>query len=98
MFATLSLERDPLRLADMPGGMVSWVQDAGGFCLVLLLIMMIWARARWPGGLSVWLWGAADPERPRSWVPGLFKCCLLSAALGYAGAGALSGLRMALLS
>src|SRR5438445_9879146 len=93
MFATLYLERDPLRLADVPRGMVSWVQDAGGFSLALLLAMMIWARARWPGGLSNWLWGAPDPERPRSWAPGLFKLCLLGAGLGYLAAALLSAPR-----
>src|SRR5438876_5724294 len=94
MFATLYLERDPLRLADVPRGMVSWVQDAGGFSLALLLAMMIWARARWPGGLSNWLWGAPDPGRPRSWAPGLFKLCLQGAALGYTVAAVLSGPRL----
>jgi hypothetical protein len=89
MFATLYLERDPLKLADMPGGMVSWVQDAGGFCLVLLLAMMIWARARWPGGLSAWLWGAPDAESSRRWASSLFQFSLIGAVLGYAGAGVL---------
>src|SRR5438094_1954879 len=93
MFATLNLERDPLKLADMLHGLGSWVQDAGGFCLVLLLAMMIWARARWPGGLSNWLWGAPDPGRPRSWAPGLFNLCLLGAALGYTVAAVLSAPR-----
>src|SRR5436190_23978404 len=87
MFATLYLERDPLKLADMLQGLVSWVQDAGGFCLVLLLALMIWARARWPGGLSNWLWGAPDPERPRSWAAVLFKLCMLGAVAGYGFAG-----------
>ncbi|MBI1916552.1 MAG: ABC transporter permease [Planctomycetes bacterium] len=87
MFATLNLERDPLKLAEVPRELGSWVQDAGGFCLVLLLVMMIWARARWPGGLSNWLWGAPDPERPRSWAPALFKLCLVAAVVGYVVAG-----------
>src|SRR5947209_1996178 len=89
MFATLYLERDPLKLADVLHGLASWVQDAGGFCLALLLLMMIWARARWPGGLSVWLWGAADPARPRRIGPVLFLVCLVGAAVGYALAGLL---------
>src|SRR5436305_13509030 len=93
MFATLNIERDPLKLPDMLHGLGSWVQDAGGFSLALLLAMMIWARARWPGGPSNWLWGARDPERPRSWAPGLFKLCLLGAALGYVAAALLSAPR-----
>src|SRR5438067_8112132 len=89
MFATLNLERDPLKLADISHGLVSWVQDAGGFCLVLLLAMMIWARARWPGGLSAWLWGASSGGTARHWAAGLFKLSLAGAVLGYAGAGVL---------
>jgi hypothetical protein len=91
MFATLNLERDPLKLSDMVRGMASWVQDAGGFSLLLLVILMIWARARWPGGLSVWLWGAPNPERPRRWAPALFLLCLRGAALGYGAAAVLNG-------
>src|SRR5262245_19138895 len=91
MFATLNLERDPLKLSDTLRGLAGWVQDAGGFSLLLLVILMIWARARWPGGLSVWLWGAPNPERPRRWVPDLFRWCLRGAALGYGAAALLSG-------
>src|SRR6266542_4102358 len=90
MFATLNLERDPLKLSDMLRGMADWVQDAGGFSLALLLILMLWARARWPGGLSAWLWGALSPENPRRrWAPALFNLVLWGAGFGYAVAGLL---------
>jgi ABC-type transport system involved in multi-copper enzyme maturation permease subunit len=40
MFASLVLEREPLRWADLPGALITWVQDAG---MVAALALFIWA-------------------------------------------------------
>ena len=46
IFATLFVERDPLSWADVPAGIVQWVQSVGGFaCLGLLLWLVFgWMR------------------------------------------------------
>jgi ABC-type transport system involved in multi-copper enzyme maturation permease subunit len=48
MFAVLYFERDPLRLQDLPAGLVYWVQAAGGFAMVGLLLWLAigWTRMR----------------------------------------------------
>ncbi len=46
IFATLFVERDPLSWADVPAGIIQWVQSVGGFaCLGLLLWLVFgWMR------------------------------------------------------
>src|SRR5438552_2731010 len=48
MFAVLYFERDPLRLQDVPAGLVYWVQAVGGFAMVGLLLWLAlgWTRLR----------------------------------------------------
>jgi hypothetical protein len=48
MFAVLPLERDPLRLQDLPQGLMHWVQTVGGFAMVGLLAWLVfdWMRRR----------------------------------------------------
>jgi hypothetical protein len=48
MFAVLPLERDPLRLQDLPYGLMHWVQTVGGFAMVGLLAWLVfdWMRRR----------------------------------------------------
>jgi hypothetical protein len=41
MFGVLPLERDPLRLSDLPGMVSSWVQVAGGVAAVCLLLWLL---------------------------------------------------------
>jgi len=89
MLATLYLERDPLRLADVPQGLVSWAQDAGGFCLVLLLVMMLWARTRWRAACRSGCGRRPIPGTRGSPARSLFLLCLTGAALGYAVVGLL---------
>jgi ABC-type transport system involved in multi-copper enzyme maturation permease subunit len=43
ILASLVLEREPMRWADVPGAIVTWVQDAG---IVAALALLIWALAR----------------------------------------------------
>ncbi len=99
LFATLNLERDPLKLADVGRGLAGWVQDVGGFAafalLVWLLIRLVGPRrfkdSRW-GFLAVWeeprgRAAAYDPV-PR-WASSLFSLCALGAILGYLATAAL---------
>jgi hypothetical protein len=67
MFA-LVIERDPLKLADLPAGVQGWVQDAGGFAALGLAIWLLVTLLR--GGKS----SAADE---RSWSAGKWLACIL---------------------
>jgi hypothetical protein len=42
MFAALTLERDPLTFHDLPAGLLTWVQVAGAFAAVALVIFGLW--------------------------------------------------------
>ena len=68
MFATgLYIERDPLKLSDLPAGMLSWVQDVGGFAaagLILWLIYRTVAPGR-RGGSGYLPWSVPRRERIR---------------------------------
>src|SRR5260370_39216037 len=93
MFATgLYIERDPLKLGDIPAGVLSWVQDAGGFAAAALLLWLL-CRLVAPGqrGSGYLPWSAPPPgeEPPPGWASALFSFCLFGAALGYLVAGAI---------
>jgi hypothetical protein len=47
MFAALSVERDPLTLADLPAGIIIWIQDAGAFAAFGLLLFILLGLSRW---------------------------------------------------
>ncbi len=78
-FAALIVEREPLRAADLPGRLLAWAQDAGGFAAI---------------GLAIWsiayLLKAAPPalhaDRPR-WLRRAFQASLVAALICYAAAG-----------
>src|SRR5437764_685047 len=40
MFAALFFERDPLLFRDLPAGVMSWLQDAGGFAMAGLVLCL----------------------------------------------------------
>jgi hypothetical protein len=75
MFAVLYLERDPLRLADIPLGLFHWVQTVGGFAMagVVAWLLYDWFRRR-PADR------AAVPAAQRHFV----GVCVAAAALAYA--------------
>src|SRR5437899_3067984 len=73
MLAVLTLERDPLQLADVPLGIVTWVQVVGSLAAVCLLIWMV--LRLFLGG-----WWAA-PDRP--WTRTVFNALLVGAGLSY---------------
>ena len=43
LFGILILERDPLTFANLPGLIQVWLQDAGGFAAVGLVVYLLYA-------------------------------------------------------
>src|SRR6476620_11745519 len=85
MLGVLSLERDPLRLSDLPGGLTRWVQVVGsiaGVCLFFWLIGQLGKTRKRSTEQSL---GTSRP-----WAARLFKLLLVVGVLGYL---ALFGLR-----
>jgi hypothetical protein len=99
MFATLNLERDPLKLADIPNGMLGWAQVVGSFALIGLVIWVLVRFFRHGAAATHLLLrsaGAEAGERLRSvgWgLPprwgALFRLLALGAVGGYLAALAL---------
>jgi hypothetical protein len=66
MFAALTFDRDPPSLADLPAGLFQWLQSAGGFAIVGLVLFLLVGLPRWrevdrkgvPAWLSVLFLGA----------------------------------------
>ena len=75
MFAVLFLERDPLRLQDLPAGVWVWVQTVGGFAMVGLLAWLAfgWSQRK-----------AADRERVPRWQVHFVQVCVALALVAYA--------------
>src|SRR4051812_3524594 len=80
MFGVYFLERDPLRLAEFPAGLTTWVQVVGSVAAVCLLV---WLPIRLLRG------GTTPVSRP--WVPLVFTALVAVSFLGYL---ALFGLRI----
>src|SRR5215831_3084247 len=47
MFAALTFDREPLRAADLPAGLIHWVQAAGGFAAFGLVLFLVAGLPRW---------------------------------------------------
>jgi hypothetical protein len=75
MFAALFFERDPLRLKDVPAGLLAWVQDVGAFAAlgVLLWLLLGYLRMR-----------SVDRARIPNWQSTIISSCVVIAALAYA--------------
>ncbi|MSR32078.1 MAG: ABC transporter permease [Gemmataceae bacterium] len=58
LFATLILERDPLRWEDVPTGILSWIQVAGGIAAIGLILWTLFGWTRM---------SKADSERIPAW-------------------------------
>jgi ABC-type transport system involved in multi-copper enzyme maturation permease subunit len=84
LLAILELEREPLRLADLGSYLKTWVQDAGGFAIVGLVLYLIFAMRK---ADSV---GSSDRTQART-MPGVLLCFVLSLA-AYVGAAVFSSL------
>src|SRR5947209_7754931 len=75
IFAALVLERDPMRWQDLPAYLISWIQNAGGFAALGLLVWLVvrWVRPAVPS--------AQAPISPFQRI--LFVLCLLGALVSY---------------
>lgn len=82
MFAMV-FEKDPLQVQDIPGGIVSWVQNAGGWAAfgVFLWLLLGYTRMR-----------NVDRARIRPWQKTLFVAGAVVAAVGYLLAGCAAGI------
>jgi ABC-type transport system involved in multi-copper enzyme maturation permease subunit len=75
IFATLVLERDPMRWEDLRPAVETWVRDAGGFAAVALLLYAIFYLIQRPG---------SGGTKPRSGLQKtLIRLALLAAIAGY---------------
>jgi hypothetical protein len=77
MFATLTLERDPLTLHDVWPMFVSWLQDAGGFAtllLVLYFVVQLVQRKQFQADLK---------ERRKAWAFYVMAACLVCSLVAY---------------
>src|SRR5262245_60975392 len=72
MFAVLEYDRNPLQWGDLAGGLVHWMQAAGGLAVVGIAL---WAVFRLPK-LS-----AGERARTPAWQRNLFVGCCLGAIL-----------------
>src|SRR5579884_1420692 len=78
MFAVMALDRDPMRIQDVPAGLVAWIQTAGGWaaCGVLIWLLVGYSRMR-----------AEDRARIAAWQKWTFMIGAVCALLGYVVAG-----------
>jgi len=74
MFAALAIERDPLRLEDVPDGILYWIQSAGGFAAVGLLLWFVFGLPNWR---------REDREGVPRWQKALFLGATVLAVLFY---------------
>jgi hypothetical protein len=74
MFGVLFFERDPLGMQDLPGGILSWVQDAGGFAAAGLVLWLLLGLPRWR---------AVDRARVPAWKSTLFLIAAAGAGVAY---------------
>jgi hypothetical protein len=75
MLWALILEREPLTLADLPGGFLTWMRIAGGWAAFGLLVWLIFGYPRMR---------AEDKARIPEWQSRLFFFACVAAALFYA--------------
>src|SRR4051812_12117033 len=82
IFANLVLEREPFSWADLPGGVMSWVQSAGSLAAVALVFWMILYVVRA-------LTGSAEQhgEKPSARITTVFVIALIVSAVAYLAAG-----------
>lgn len=74
MFAALVFDRDPLRAEDLPAGLMQWLQSAGGFATVGLVLFLLLGLPR-----------LTKEERDRipGWMKSLFLVSAVLSAIGY---------------
>jgi hypothetical protein len=74
LFSALYLEREPLRLADIPGGIFLWVQIVGGFALAASYVRLPLALADL---------GRPGRERPPVWLAITLLSAMVLGVLGF---------------
>ena len=74
MFAVMTFDRDPMQLQDVPAGLVYWVQTAGGWAAVGVLIWLVAGFTR-----------MRDVDRARivPWQRKLFFAAVVVSLIGY---------------
>jgi ABC-type transport system involved in multi-copper enzyme maturation permease subunit len=79
MFAVLALERDPMRIQEVPSQLMLWIQSAGGWAAIGVLAWLLFGYTR-----------MRDVDRARiiPWHSWLFRASVLVAIVGYLIAGA----------
>src|SRR5262245_34037606 len=77
MFGALFFERDPLRFRDLPGLFHSWVQDAGGFAMLAILLWLLFGYLRMR---------PVDKRRSPGLMPPTFLWSFIGAVLAYGAA------------
>jgi ABC-type transport system involved in multi-copper enzyme maturation permease subunit len=75
--SALFFERDPLRYRDLPALFVSWVQDAGGFAMVAVVLWLLFGYVRMR---------PEDKARIPGWMTTVFLWALVGAAVAYVAA------------
>jgi ABC-type transport system involved in multi-copper enzyme maturation permease subunit len=85
MFA-MTFERDPMRLQDVPEGLISWLQIAGGWAAFGALVWLLVGYSRMRG---------EDRARIPSWQRSIFVGGLVVAAIGYVLSGCLLAIALA---
>jgi hypothetical protein len=78
MFAALVFDRDPLRMEDLPFGVIRWIQSAGGFATVGLILFLLLGLPRWR---------SQDRASVPGWMSGLFMGATGLSFLSYIGFG-----------
>lgn len=79
MFAyVMTFDRDPMRIQDVPGELLSWIQSAGGWAAFGVLVWLLFGYTRMR---------AEDRARIAPWQKGLFLLCIVVSILGYLYAG-----------
>src|SRR5262245_47527302 len=74
MFAILEFDRNPLQLADLPGGLVSWLQSAGAVAVIGLVLYVLIGLPRLR---------PAERARVPRWQRATFLICSAAAAVLY---------------
>ncbi|HEY7426020.1 MAG TPA: hypothetical protein VH682_17450, partial [Gemmataceae bacterium] len=78
MFAVMTFDKDPSSLQDIPGGVLSWIQSAGGWAAFGVVLWLLVGYTRMRG---------EDRARIPSWQKGVFLLSFVVALAGYVLAG-----------
>jgi hypothetical protein len=86
ILASLVVEREPLKWADLPNVLKFWVQDVGAFALAALLLIFLFRLVRRFAGTP----GPAAEQRGKGWQDRLFLLAAILGVILYAAGGAMA--------